>query len=82
MSEAHVAPKSLYIFVFLALVVGAVLALALRTFPRALAWILRTQAPRPPLRRTAVAWLIPAAPGGLRLANARSARGRAPPVTA
>jgi hypothetical protein len=67
---------------FLALVVGAVLALALRTFPRAIAWMLRTQAPRPPLRRTAVAWLIPAAPGALRLANTRSSRGRAPPVTA
>jgi hypothetical protein len=66
----------------LAVIVGALLALALRTFPRALTWILSTQAPRPPLRRAAVSWLIPAAPGAPRLAYARSSRGRAPPVTA
>jgi len=65
----------------LALLVGALLALALRTFPRALMWMLRAQAPRPPLRPE-IAWLIPAAPGAQRLAFARSSRGRAPPVTA
>jgi hypothetical protein len=65
----------------LALLVGALLALALRTLPRAVMWVLRAQAPRPPARAN-VAWLIPAAPGAPRLAFTRSLRGRAPPVTA
>jgi hypothetical protein len=65
----------------LALVAGALLALALRTLPRALVRMLRAQAPRPPARPE-VGWLVPAAQREWRLASTRSSRGRAPPVTA